>query len=112
MLPRNRNAELLYGYSASEAIGQNIARLLVDPRDILPLHSIIGDIFMGKCWRGKFPVKKKSGERFFVIADGTPLYDDDGSLVGLICLSSDLRMLKEIFGFSPFVGHWNFSPKD
>lgn len=55
--------------------------------------------------------QKKSGERFCVLADGTPLYDDDGSLVGLICVSSDLRMLKEIFGFSSFGGHWNFTPK-
>ncbi|TVU04825.1 hypothetical protein EJB05_47960, partial [Eragrostis curvula] len=108
----NRNAEHLYGYSASEAIGQNVARLLVDPRDIPPLRALIEDIFTGKCWRGKFPVKKKSGERFFVLADGTPLHDDDGSVIGLICVSADLRVLKEIIGFSPFVGHWNFSPKN
>ncbi|GJN04072.1 hypothetical protein PR202_ga21588 [Eleusine coracana subsp. coracana] len=54
----NRNAELLYGYSASEAIGQNIARLLVDPRDILPLHSIIGDIH-GQMLEGKISCQKQ-----------------------------------------------------
>lgn len=55
---------------------------------------------MGKCWRGKFPVKHKSGERFNIVASNTPLYDDDGSLVGLICLSTDTRTLEEILGHS------------
>ena len=53
---------------------------------------------MGKCWRGKFPVKHKSGERFSVVVNNTPLYDDDGSLVGLTCLSGDARILEEIVG--------------
>ncbi|KAL6661028.1 hypothetical protein ACP70R_000412 [Stipagrostis hirtigluma subsp. patula] len=104
----NRQAECLYDYSASEAIGRNICDLLVDPRDSLTLAAIIKDIFTGKCWRGKFPVRKKSGERFSVLADATPLHDDDGTLVGLICLSADLRILREIISSSPFVGHWNF----
>jgi hypothetical protein len=54
------------------------------------------NIFMGKCWRGKFPVKHKSGERFYVVVNNTPLYDDDGSLVGLTCLSGDARILEEM----------------
>jgi hypothetical protein len=53
---------------------------------------------MGKCWRGKFPVKHKSGERFSVVVNNTPLYDDDGNLVGLTCLSGDARILEEIVG--------------
>ncbi|CAO2207442.1 unnamed protein product [Urochloa humidicola] len=85
----NRNAENLYGYPSTEAVGQDITRLIVHPDDIPALNSIIGNIFTGKCWRGNFPVKKKSGDRFFVVADATPLHDDDGSLMGLVCLSED-----------------------
>ncbi|KAL6900691.1 hypothetical protein ACP4OV_005367 [Aristida adscensionis] len=98
----NRYAEQLFGYCASEAIGQNITKLLVDLSDACTLNSIIEDIFMGRCWRGKFPVRNKSGERFSVFADGTPLYDEDGSLIGLICLSFDLRMLQKIIRSPPF----------
>jgi len=64
MSTRNRNAEHLYGYSSAEAVGQDITRLIVHPDDIPSLNSIIGNIFRGKCWRGNFPVKNKSGERF------------------------------------------------
>ncbi|KAI4996747.1 hypothetical protein ZWY2020_052089 [Hordeum vulgare] len=94
----NRFAEHLYGYCASEAIGQDLLELICDPCDFSPAHEIIRNIFMGKCWRGKFPVKHKSGERFSVVVNNTPLYDEDGSLVGLTCLSGDARILEEIVG--------------
>ncbi|CAD6255414.1 unnamed protein product [Miscanthus lutarioriparius] len=94
----NRYAEQMYGYSTSEAVGQDAVELLVHPNDAEAANNIIGNIFMGKCWRGKFPVKKKSGERFFIVANNTPLYDDDGSLVGLICLSVDTKTLEDIMG--------------
>jgi len=76
----NRCAEHLYGYPASEAIGRNVTDLLVHADDIGPSTNIIGSIFAGKCWRGKFPVKNKSGERFSILTNGTPLYDDDGTM--------------------------------
>ncbi|TVU04829.1 hypothetical protein EJB05_47964, partial [Eragrostis curvula] len=97
----NRCAELLYGYPASEAIGQNVTKLLVHHSDIVAASSIIGDIFTGKRWRGKFPVKNKSGERFSIVTDGTPLYDEDGTLIGLICLSEDTRTLEAILTLQP-----------
>ena len=88
----------MYGYSTSEAVGQDAVELLVHPDDAEAANNIIRNIFMGKCWRGKFPVKKKSGDRFFIVANNTPLYDDDGSLVGLICLSVDTKTLEDIMG--------------
>ncbi|CAM0874162.1 unnamed protein product [Alopecurus aequalis] len=94
----NRFAEHLYGYCASEAIGQDLLELICDPCDFSPAYEIMRNIFMGKCWRGKFPVKHKLGERFSVVCNNTPLYDDDGSLVGLTCLSGDARILEEIVG--------------
>ncbi|CAO2202744.1 unnamed protein product [Urochloa humidicola] len=93
----NRNAEYLYGYPSAEAVGQDITRLIVHPDDIPALNIIIGNVFTGKCcWTGNFPVKKKSGDRFFVVAHATPLHDDDGSLTGLVCLSEDTQTLKEL----------------
>ncbi|XP_008797466.2 serine/threonine-protein kinase pakF-like [Phoenix dactylifera] len=92
----NRSAEHLYGYPASEAIGQDAIELLVDARDFNIVSNIIQRITMGESWRGKFPVKNKLGERFLAIATNTPFYDDDGSLVGIICVSTDSRCFQEI----------------
>ncbi|KAE8800454.1 Serine/threonine-protein kinase CTR1 [Hordeum vulgare] len=93
----SRYSEHMFGYSASEAIGQDAVELIVHPADYDAAKIVIQKIFRGKCWRGKFPVKNKSGERFFILIHNSPLYDDDGSLVGLIGLSLDVRTLEEIF---------------
>ncbi|ONK78744.1 uncharacterized protein A4U43_C02F21970 [Asparagus officinalis] len=92
----NRSAEHLYGFSSSEALGQNPISLLGDPCDFEIGNSIIQRNMMGESWTGKFPVKNKSGERFVVIATNTPFYDDDGGLVGVICVASDSRSLQEV----------------
>ncbi|KAL2921134.1 putative serine/threonine-protein kinase SIS8 [Bienertia sinuspersici] len=91
----NRSAESLYGYSAAEALGQNICELLVDARDFTVAGDIISRVKMGESWTGQFPVKDKSGEKFLIIATNTPFYDDDGTLIGVICVSSDSKPFQE-----------------
>lgn len=92
---RNRSAENLYGYSAAEALGQDVIELLADPRDCAVASNIVHRVSTGESWTGQFPVKNKRGDRFLAVATNTPLYDDDGTLVGIICVSSDSRPFKE-----------------
>ncbi|RWW63733.1 hypothetical protein BHE74_00029078 [Ensete ventricosum] len=87
----NRSAESLYGYSSSEALGRDAIELLVDVCDFSIASNMVHRTTMGESWTGKFPVKNKSGERFLAVATNTPFYDDDDSLVGIICVSSDSR---------------------
>ncbi|KAL9237475.1 hypothetical protein vseg_012018 [Gypsophila vaccaria] len=92
----NRSAENLYGYTAAEAIGTGICDLLLSARDVPFAEGIIHRCKMGESWTGQFPVTHKMGARFPVIATNTPFYDDDGTLIGIICVSSDSRPFKEI----------------
>ncbi|XP_049377468.1 uncharacterized protein LOC125842248 [Solanum stenotomum] len=91
----NRSAEQLYGYSAAEAIGQDLLELITDPKDHAVAKIIIHRVKMGENWTGQFPVKNKQGDRFLVVATDTPLYDDDGTFVGIICVSTDARPFHE-----------------
>ncbi|KAI9195565.1 hypothetical protein LWI28_016111 [Acer negundo] len=91
----NRTAENLYGYSAAEALGQDAIELLIDPQDFYVAHNIIDRVKMGERWTGQFPAKSKIGERFSAVATNTPFYDDDGTLVGIICVSSDSRPFQD-----------------
>ncbi|KAK6160987.1 hypothetical protein DH2020_004368 [Rehmannia glutinosa] len=91
----NRTAENLYGYSAAEALGQDAIELLTDPRDFGVANNIVHRVTMGESWTGQFPVKNKRGERFLAIATNTPFYDDDGTLVGIICVSNDSKPFQE-----------------
>ncbi|PPS16782.1 hypothetical protein GOBAR_AA03787 [Gossypium barbadense] len=92
----NRTAEKLYGYLAAEALGQDAIELLVDHRDFSVAHDIVHRVMMGESWTGQFPVKNKMGERFSAVATNTPFYDDDGSLVGIICVSTDSRPFQDM----------------
>uniref|UniRef100_A0A0E0FD94 non-specific serine/threonine protein kinase n=1 Tax=Oryza meridionalis TaxID=40149 RepID=A0A0E0FD94_9ORYZ len=84
----NRSAEKLYGYPASEALGQDGLMLLIDSCDINVVNDIFRRISLGESWTGKFPVKNRAGDRFSAAATNTPFYDEDGSLVGIVCVSN------------------------
>ncbi|XP_027333845.1 RGS domain-containing serine/threonine-protein kinase A isoform X2 [Abrus precatorius] len=92
----NRSAEKLYGYTAEEALGKDGIELLVDPRDFVLANDTVNRVMMGESWTGQFPVKNKMGEKFLSVATNTPFHDDDGSLVGVICVSSDLQPFLEM----------------
>ncbi|CAI0466968.1 unnamed protein product [Linum tenue] len=93
----NRSAENLFGWTAAEALGQDNIDLLVDPRDGKIAQTIIDRNGLGESWTGQFPVKNKRGDRFTIAATNTPFYDDNGDLIGIICVSSDSRPFKEAF---------------
>ncbi|CAN0838838.1 hypothetical protein LINGRAHAP2_LOCUS2363 [Linum grandiflorum] len=97
----NRTAENLYGYTAAEALGKGVVELLVDPRDYTMAEDIFHRVTLGERWTGHFPLKNKSGDRFTIVANITPFYDESSSLIGIVCVSSDSRPFQEVrFGFS------------
>ncbi|KAJ1380586.1 Serine-threonine/tyrosine-protein kinase, catalytic domain [Sesbania bispinosa] len=91
----NPSAENLYGYKVEEVLGQNGIELLVDPSEFALANDIFNSVKMGESWTGQFPVRNKMGERFTTVSTNTPFYDDDGSLVGVICVSSDSKPFLE-----------------
>ncbi|XP_010464244.1 PREDICTED: uncharacterized protein LOC104744834 [Camelina sativa] len=86
----NAMAEKLYGYSAAEAVGQNPINVMVDDRDAVFAMNIAQLCSNGESWTGKFPVKNKSGEKFSAVTTCSPFYADDGSLIGIISITSDI----------------------
>ncbi|KAF8085148.1 hypothetical protein N665_0678s0008 [Sinapis alba] len=84
----NAMAEKLYGYSAAEALGENPIDILADDRDAACAMNIARRCVRGESWTGEFPVKSKSGERFSAVTTCSPFYDDDGTLIGVICITS------------------------
>lgn len=93
----NPKAHKLYGYSATEAHGQNVVDLLVDPEDRVLGHSILNHTLnVRESWTGKFPIKTKRGAKLEVIATNSPFYDDNGNLIGVICVSNDSRPFEDM----------------
>ncbi|KAK8681982.1 hypothetical protein V6N13_054379 [Hibiscus sabdariffa] len=89
----NRHSEVLLGYSAAEALGKNILKLIVAPRDVAVACNIIHRVSVGESWTGLFPIKHKSGEMNSAVATVTPFYDDHGSVIGITSVSYWFRLI-------------------
>jgi len=83
-------AEKVYGYSAAEAVGQNPIDVMVDDRDAPFAMTIAQLCSNGESWTGKFPVKRRTGEKFSAVTTCSPFYADDGSLIGIVSITSDV----------------------
>ncbi|CAN6853801.1 unnamed protein product [Brassica oleracea] len=91
----NAMAEKLYGFSAAEALGKDPIDILVDDQDAAVAQNITRRCGCGESWTGEFPVKNKAGDRFSVVTTMSPFYDDDGSLIGIICITNDAALFQD-----------------
>jgi PAS domain S-box-containing protein len=85
----NPAAEALYGWSAQEAVGRNIASLSVPEmaRDVAA--DIMAALRDGVAWSGGFPVRRKDGSMFPALVTDAGIYRD-GVLVGVVGVSTNL----------------------
>ena len=84
----NRGAERLFGYSAAEAVGQNILFLYVgeDEADDLPFNQMLED--GGREMRVRR--RKKNGEVFWASITLSPIRDEAGDPAGIVGFLADI----------------------
>jgi PAS domain S-box-containing protein len=83
----NSAAELLYGWTAQEAVGRNIVELTPGELSRGEATDIMSVLAAGEPWSGEFLVRTKSGARFTAHVVDIPVLDEAGTLVGIIGLS-------------------------
>ncbi|WP_329624158.1 SpoIIE family protein phosphatase [Streptomyces sp. NBC_01255] len=77
-------AEALFGYSADEALGQYVARLIVGAEHREEAMRLFGEVLHGgSTWAGTFPVRHKDGSTRYVEFRNMRLTDDLGGLYAL-----------------------------
>src|SRR5689334_103700 len=76
-------AEQLPGYRASEALGRNAARLLVDRENRRSAVELFARVQAGKMWAGVFPVRHKDGNALRVEFRTMGLRDSRGDAYAL-----------------------------
>ncbi len=96
----NKFAELLYGWSAHEAVGKTIEELTPSP--FLREHGsrILERGAAGEAWTGEFLVQGKTGKAFPALLTTSPVLDEGGRVLGFVQVSIDLterRNLEEQF---------------
>jgi PAS domain S-box-containing protein len=85
----NSFAEGLFGWSAAEALNANI----MDITPATTLRDQAAEIFsslkQGHSWTGEFVVKRRDGTEFPAMVTDSPIFDDEGELIGMVGVSVD-----------------------
>jgi PAS domain S-box-containing protein len=83
------SAERLYGRTAEEALGRNIAELTVPQVEARTAEEIMACLRDGVAWSGGFRVQRKDGSTFSALVTDAGVYRD-GELVGIVGVSANL----------------------
>ena len=86
----NRAAERLYGWTAEEAVGENIANLSVPEVAQDVAEDIMETIRGGGSWSGGFLVRRKDGSMFPALVTDSGIYRD-GQLVGIVSIGDVVK---------------------
>ena len=91
----NRAAQELYGWSAQEAMGRPIVEVTPSEELAEQAEEIMGTLSHGRSWTGEFVVQRKDGTTFPALATDTPVHDEQGNLVAIIGVSTDITQIKQ-----------------
>jgi PAS domain S-box-containing protein len=91
----NRAAEELYGWSTEEVRGRPIMEVTPSEELLERAEEIMSELRAGRSWSGEFVVQRKGGNTFPAMVTDSPVYDEQGTLVGIIGVSTDLTELKK-----------------
>jgi PAS domain S-box-containing protein len=90
----NRFAERLYGWPAAEALGHNIIEITPSETAQEQAAGIMSDLKAGRSWSGELQVRRQDGTIFPAMVTDTPIYNDEGVIVGIVGVSADLTERK------------------
>lgn len=85
----NAAAERLYGWTATEVLGRNVAEVTVSEVGHDVADEIMAALRDGVPWSGGFPVRRKDGSTFPALVTDAGIYRE-GRLVGIVGVSTNL----------------------
>jgi diguanylate cyclase (GGDEF)-like protein/PAS domain S-box-containing protein len=86
----NRQAEVLYGWTAAEVAGRNVLEVTPAIQSAAQAEEIMTALGQGQSWTGDFLVRRRDGEAFPAMVTNTPVVDAQGRVVAIIGVSSDI----------------------
>jgi len=91
----NSFAESLYGWSKSEAIGSSILAMTPAASVREQAEEILSRLKQGDSWSGEFLLQRKDGSLFPALVTDSPIFNDEGKLVGVVGVSVDITERKQ-----------------
>jgi PAS domain S-box-containing protein len=90
----NRFAETLYGWRAEEVIGRPLTEVFIPPWLRQEARQIRQRIEQGQSWSGEFTLQRKDGSTFPASITDSPIYDEQGTQIGVVGVSFDITERK------------------
>lgn len=92
----NKAATNMYGWLAREVMGKHVNDITPSPENKEEANAILNDLKKGNAWNGEFLVKRKDGSVFPALVSSTAIWDHKGNIQGIIGVSVDISMQKEL----------------
>jgi diguanylate cyclase (GGDEF)-like protein/PAS domain S-box-containing protein len=86
----NRQAEVLYGWSAAEVAGRSVLEVTPALRSAMQAEELMTALGQGQSWTGDLLARRRDGTTFPAMVTNTPVLDAEGQLVAVIGVSSDI----------------------
>ncbi|HIK28732.1 MAG: PAS domain S-box protein [Oscillatoriaceae bacterium SKW80] len=86
----NRFAEILYGWESSEIFGQSIEVIVRNEKSKKIASEVWKLLQSGVGWSGELIVTRKDGKTFPAHVIDSPIYNNQGELIGIIRVSIDI----------------------
>jgi two-component system cell cycle sensor histidine kinase/response regulator CckA len=86
----NQAAERTYGWKSDEVMGKNILEVTPSERSKELAEEIKDALRAGQSWTGVFPVRHRDGRQFYAEVTDTSILGEDGKLLAIIGISSDI----------------------
>ena len=95
ILYANRHCEVLYGRSPDELVGHQSGDYAAEPVSTELAREIGSAILAGQSWEGEFQVRRPDESLISVHAVNSPLFESDGTVVGVVSLAFDVTVARE-----------------
>ena len=86
----NRAAEQLFGWKQDEAVGRPVLEVVATESSQRRGEQILQALGRGETWTGEFQVRRRDGTNFVALVTDAPILDENGALIGIIGISSDI----------------------
>ncbi len=86
----NRRAEQLYGWPATEVVGQPAASVLLPPRQLGRVQEIVRELVRGRVFAGEFPIVRRNGKELLAWMLAYP-HRRDGAISGIVTIAMRSR---------------------
>lgn len=91
----NRAAEALYGWTAADMLGRPVGDKITMPAARAQGDEIMAHLHRGETWTGEFVLQRRDGSAVSVLVTDTPIRDDNGAVIGIIGVSTDITARKQ-----------------